>query len=153
MIRKPQFQRFISDDSKLPKDNVIKKVFKEGNKPVKEKMKIVIDEKDLRENFVKGSGPGGQKINKCRHNVQLLHIPTNISVHCQEQRSLYMNRKIARKILKEKLDIHFNEELSKTIQKWDKVRKQKQKKKQRSNTFSREKKSKHVNDDDETPPK
>ena len=47
---------------------------------------IVIDEKDLIEKFVKGSGPGGQSVNKRSSCVQLTHIPTGIKVICQEQR-------------------------------------------------------------------
>jgi protein subunit release factor B len=41
---------------------------------------ILLNEWDLEEKFVKGSGPGGQKINKCRHCVQLKHLPTGIMV-------------------------------------------------------------------------
>ena len=52
-----------------------------------------------------GSGPGGQSINKTNNNVQLLHKPTGIQVKCQETRSLQQNRKIARKILLEKVRI------------------------------------------------
>ena len=50
-----------------------------------------------------GSGPGGQSINKTNNNVQLLHKPSGIQVKCQETRSLQQNRKIARKILLEKV--------------------------------------------------
>jgi len=50
-----------------------------------------------------GSGPGGQSINKTNNNVQLLHKPTGIQVKCQETRSLQQNRKIARKVLLEKV--------------------------------------------------
>jgi hypothetical protein len=54
---------------------------------------------------VVGSGPGGQSINKTNNNVQLLHKPTGIQVKCQETRSLQQNRKIARKVLLEKVRI------------------------------------------------
>jgi len=72
-----------------------------------------LKESDLEESFVRGSGPGGQSINKTNNNVQLLHKPTGIQVKCQETRSLQQNRKIARKILLEKLDHLFNPGLSK----------------------------------------
>ena len=52
-----------------------------------------------------GSGPGGQSINKTNNNVQLLHEPTGIQVKCQQTRSLGQNRKIARKMLLEKVCI------------------------------------------------
>ncbi|KAF9452285.1 hypothetical protein P691DRAFT_697559 [Macrolepiota fuliginosa MF-IS2] len=67
-------------------------------------------EDDLEESFVRGSGPGGQSINKTENNVQLLHRPTGIRVTCQETRSLAQNRKIARKLI---LDQMANPGLSK----------------------------------------
>ena len=42
--------------------------------------RIVLKDEDIEENFVKGSGPGGQKINKTNSKVQLKHIPTGIVV-------------------------------------------------------------------------
>ena len=63
----------------------------------------VLREEDLEESFVRGSGPGGQSINKTQNNVQLLHKPTGIRVTCQETRSLSLNRERARKILVEKV--------------------------------------------------
>ncbi|TKA83057.1 hypothetical protein B0A55_00945 [Friedmanniomyces simplex] len=62
-------------------------------------------ETDLEEAFLKGSGPGGQKINKTSSAVQLKHLPSGIVVKCQETRSRQLNRKFARQILAEKLDV------------------------------------------------
>ncbi|KAF2182818.1 hypothetical protein K469DRAFT_711520 [Zopfia rhizophila CBS 207.26] len=59
---------------------------------------------EIEENFLKGSGPGGQKINKTSSAVQLKHLPTGIVVKCQETRSRSQNRKIARKILGERIE-------------------------------------------------
>jgi protein subunit release factor B len=64
----------------------------------------VIDENEITESFLKGSGPGGQKINKTSSAVQLKHAPTGIVVKCQETRSRDQNRKLARQILGERLD-------------------------------------------------
>ncbi|TLD23960.1 hypothetical protein PspLS_06604 [Pyricularia sp. CBS 133598] len=61
-------------------------------------------ETEIEEAFLKGSGPGGQKINKTNSAVQLKHIPTGIVVKCQETRSRDQNRKIARQILATRLD-------------------------------------------------
>lgn len=66
--------------------------------------RIVIPEKDIIESFLKGSGPGGQKINKTSSAVQLKHIPTGIVVKNQATRSRDQNRKNARRILGEKLE-------------------------------------------------
>jgi len=72
-----------------------------------------LKEEDLDESFVRGSGPGGQSINKTSNNVQLIHKPTGIRVACQITRSLETNRKLARRILLEKLDKIKNPGLSK----------------------------------------
>ncbi len=61
-------------------------------------------ETDLIENFLKGSGPGGQKINKTASAVQLKHIPTGIVVKYQDTRSREINRKMARRILQDKIE-------------------------------------------------
>ena len=62
-----------------------------------------------------GSGPGGQSINKTNNNVQLLHKPSGIQVKCQETRSLQQNRKIARKILLEKVSTSISYNVAKLI--------------------------------------
>lgn len=72
-----------------------------------------LQEEDLEESFVRGSGPGGQSINKTENNVQLLHKPTGIRVSCQETRSLALNRRLARRLVVEKLDKMLNPGLSK----------------------------------------
>ncbi|KAH7633742.1 RF-1 domain-containing protein [Sordaria sp. MPI-SDFR-AT-0083] len=67
-----------------------------------------LPEDELEEVYLKGSGPGGQKINKTNSAVQLRHIPTNIVIKCQETRSRTQNRKLAREILAAKVDFHLN---------------------------------------------
>lgn len=61
-------------------------------------------ESEIQESYLKGSGPGGQKINKTNSAVQLTHTPTGIVVKCQATRSRTQNRKIARDLLATKLD-------------------------------------------------
>ncbi|CAH1108808.1 unnamed protein product [Psylliodes chrysocephalus] len=75
------------------------------------KIPVLLD-KDLEEMHVRGSGPGGQKINKTASCVVLKHIPSGIVVKCQETRFLEKNRKIAREILQRKLDNFVNKEES-----------------------------------------
>ncbi|KAG1461809.1 hypothetical protein G6F46_003972 [Rhizopus delemar] len=93
--------------------------------PKQERKKIVLRDEDLIETFVKGSGPGGQCINKRSSCVDLRHIPTGIRVQCQQSRSLADNRGIARKLLREKLDELENGPLSKVAKRAAKIVKQK----------------------------
>jgi protein subunit release factor B len=50
---------------------------------------------DIDESFLRGSGAGGQKINKTSSTVRLVHRPTGIEVRCQEERSQSQNRRRA----------------------------------------------------------
>ncbi|KAI1489298.1 RF-1 domain-containing protein [Biscogniauxia mediterranea] len=61
-------------------------------------------EHEIEESFLKGSGPGGQKINKTSSAVQLKHLPTGLVVKSQATRSRSQNRAIARQLLADKLD-------------------------------------------------
>ncbi|KAI1312762.1 RF-1 domain-containing protein [Xylaria venustula] len=61
-------------------------------------------EEEIEESFLKGSGPGGQKINKTNSAVQLKHLPTGLVIKCQATRSRSQNRTIARQLLADKLD-------------------------------------------------
>jgi peptide chain release factor len=51
--------------------------------------------RDVEERFVRGSGPGGQKINKTSSTVCLKHRPTGVDVRCQRERSQAVNRETA----------------------------------------------------------
>jgi uncharacterized protein (UPF0248 family) len=95
---------------------------------------VELVEDELIESFVRGSGPGGQKVNKTSNRVVLIHEPTQLRVECQETRSLQQNRKIARKRLAEKLDDYLNGNQSKVSLKVQKTidKKQKQKSKNRA---------------------
>ncbi|KAJ1982002.1 hypothetical protein H4R34_001863 [Dimargaris verticillata] len=93
---------------------------------------IVILEDDLEERFIKGSGNGGQKINKTSSRVQLRHKPTDIMIECQETRSRSQNRKIARQRLRDKLDELYNGAQSKAARQAEKLRKRKQRRRQKS---------------------
>jgi protein subunit release factor B len=50
---------------------------------------------DVEERFVRGTGPGGQKINKTSSTVWLRHGPTGVEVRCQRERSQAANRELA----------------------------------------------------------
>ncbi|WVQ99523.1 hypothetical protein IAU59_006659 [Kwoniella sp. CBS 9459] len=75
------------------------------NRILSRQRKVEIPESDLDEKFVKGRGPGGQAINKTNSSVSLTHIPTGIRVQAQPTRSREENRKAARRILAERLEV------------------------------------------------
>lgn len=79
------------------------------------RIKFTIDEADLREEFIKGFGPGGQKTNKSNNCVVLKHLPTGLVVRCHDSRDQLINRKLARKLLYDKLDVEMNQETSKIV--------------------------------------
>lgn len=94
----------------------------------------IINEDDIEESFIKGGrGPGGQKINKTNSKVQLKHIPTGLVVTSQHSRSQEQNRKKAREILAEKLDLLENGAQSRAAVVLDRKVKLKQSKQKKSN--------------------
>ena len=92
-------------------------------------------EQDLEEQFIRGSGKGGQKKNKTSNCVQLRHIPTGIMVRFEEYRERAINQILARRLLCEKVEqqlfgkisVLSRERLKKKKQKKRKERKRKKK--------------------------
>jgi len=105
--------------------------FKKLKKVAPEPKEFELEDKDLEEKFVIGSGPGGQHLNKTSTTCFLKHIPTGIFVKCNTTRYLPQNRKLARQMLKDKIDLLLNGKLSKIEKERDKIRKKKSKRRRR----------------------
>jgi protein subunit release factor B len=95
-----------------------------------------IVEADLLEKFIRGSGAGGQKINKTSNCVFLKHLPTGVCIKCQMDRSREMNRFLARRELCDQLESIAQGTATAKTQAIEKLRRQKRPRSRNSKTRS-----------------
>ena len=93
--------------------------------------RLGLREEDIEERFIRGSGAGGQKVNKTSSCVQLLHRPSGIEVKCQRERSQVMNRFFARRELCDRLEQRIEGAKSARQQEAEKIRRQTRRKSRR----------------------
>ena len=104
----------------------------EKREALKRRMETLgILEDDLVEKFIRGTGHGGQKINKTSSCVYLKHRPTGLEVKCQAGRSRAMNRFLARRELCDHLEEIQLGEKSARRQEIEKIRRQKRRRSRR----------------------
>lgn len=99
---------------------------------LKKAHELKVNASDIEEQFVRGSGKGGQKVNKTSSAVWLKHLPTGIEVKCQKHREQGKNRMSAYKLLINKIEDEIKGELSARAKKIFKIRKQKAKRSKRA---------------------
>jgi len=110
---------------------------------LKRMARLGVLEADLEEKFIRGGGPGGQKVNKTSSAVWLRHRPSGIEVKCGRERSQSMNRFFARRELCERIAEKVLGEKTKKQQAREKIRRQKRRRSRRQKAIMLDDKKKH----------
>jgi len=108
-------------------------ISQEKDTALRERMeRLGVREEDFRETFIRSSGPGGQKVNKTSSCVFLVHLPTGLSVKCQQERSQTLNRFLARRILLDRIERLRTGLVSAERMRVEKIRRQKRRRSRRA---------------------
>ncbi|KAJ6092241.1 hypothetical protein N7467_004210, partial [Penicillium canescens] len=87
--------------------------------------RLKINDADLTISYLKGTGPGGQKINKTNSACQISHKPSGVVIKCQATRSRAQNEKIARSLLADRVEALLKGDQSRVAIKAEAARKKK----------------------------
>lgn len=90
-----------------------------------------LSEKDIAESFIRGSGSGGQKLNKNATCVYLKHLPSGVEVKCAKTRSRTDNRFFARRALVDKIECLQSPKTAPKMIAREKIKKQKKRRARR----------------------
>ena len=87
--------------------------------------RLGIDLKLAEEQFIRGGGKGGQKINKTSNAVLLKYPPLGLIIRCQRERKRSLNRFIALRELVDRIELHVSPGTSQRLREIEKIRKRK----------------------------
>jgi len=90
---------------------------------VDDEVEVELKDEDLQIDVFKSSGAGGQHVNKTSSAVRVTHIPTGITVQCQNERSQFKNKATAFKVLAARLYQHYKEEEQKKLEEVESTKK------------------------------
>ncbi|KAJ5302245.1 hypothetical protein PENANT_c008G04746 [Penicillium antarcticum] len=109
--------------------------------------RLKINDADLTISYLKGTGPGGQKINKTNSACQISHKPSGVVIKCQATRSRAQNEKIARSLLADRVEAKLKGDQSRVAIKAEAARRKKASKMKKTRRKYRELEGREVGED------